>query len=182
MKEHNFSIASHNPPATITGGLLWQAPSRGQGAEQSVSLNNKTLCIAIRSGDTIEGIIKQLHQQIKHSSKQLYLRLLRNYLLEPLLLVLPAVLMIVLIGILGAYGNLVNELISLGEGTTRIGLSKFQLFYLETALFIIGAYAFPLVFQGDFSKTFSDAKKYLDTNERNKSRTLRALNFLFASA
>jgi len=178
MKEHNFSIASHNPRATITGGLLWQAPSRGQDAEKSVSLNNKTLCIAIRSGDTIEGIIKQLHQQIKHSSTQLYLRLVRNYLLEPLLLVLPAVLMIVLIGILGAYGNLVNELISLGEGTTRIGLSKFQLFYLETALFIIGAYAFPLVFQGDFSKTFSDAKKYLDTNERNKSRTLRALQFL----
>ncbi len=178
MKESNFSIASKTPDITILGGIIWKAPKVGKDDEGAVKINGRTLCISIRPKDTISTIIKQLRNQTRKTSLSLYLKLIVTYFLEPFLLVLPAVFMVLLIGLLGAYGNLINELLSLGNDTTKVRLDKYQMFFLYTSFFILIAYLFPFIFQGDFVKTFSDAKKYLDTNERHQNQTLKALQLL----
>ena len=134
--------------------------------------------IAIRADDTIEGIIKQFRNLTRKTSFGLYFKLIVTYLLEPLLLILPGVLMVLLLGLLGAYGNLINELFSLGNGATQFSIDKNQMFLVYTSFFISVAYLFPFFFQGDFVKTFSDAKKFLDTNERHRSRILKMLQLL----
>lgn len=178
MKENNFFIASKNPDVTILGGLLWKAPKIGKNDEGAVKINGRTLCIAIRPDDTIATIIKQLRNLTRKTSFSLYFKLMVTYFLEPFLLILPAVFMVLIIGLLGAYGNLINELISLGNDTTQVRLDKYQMFFVYTSFFILIAYLFPFIFQGDFVKTFSDAKKYLDTNERHQNQTLKALQLL----
>ena len=163
---------------TIWGGLIWKAPKLGSEDEGSVRINGRTLCIAIRPDDTISTIIRQLRTLTRKTSFGLYFKLIVTFVLEPFLLILPAVFMVLLIGLLGAYGNLINELISLGNGETQIKVDKYQMFFAYTSFFILIAYLFPFIFQGDFVKTFSDAKKYLDTNERHQNQTLKALQLL----
>jgi len=178
MKESGFSITSENPKVTIWGGLIWKAPKIGASEDESVRIEGRTLCISIRPEDTIELVIGRFRRLTRKTSVGLYFKLIITYLLEPLLLVLPAVLMVLMIGLLGAYGNLINELLSLGNGSTQVKLNKYQMFFVYTSFFISTAYLFPFFFQGDFVKIFSDAKNFLDTNERHRSRTLKALQLL----
>ncbi len=178
MKEKSFSIASGDPKVTIWGGLIWKAPKTSDSEEGAVRINDRTLSIPIRPDDTIATIIGQLLKLTRKTSLGLYFKLIITYLLEPVLLILPAVLMVLMIGLLGAYGNLINELLSLGNDITRVRLDKFQMFFVYTSFFILTAYLFPFFFQGDFVKIFSDAKNFLDTNERHRSRTLKALQLL----
>ena len=178
MKESKFSVASENPKVTIIGGFVWKAPKPVKDDESSVKLNGKTLRIAIRAEDTIEVIIKQLQKLTRKTSFGLYFKLIFTYLMEPVLLIMPAVLMVLLIGLLGAYGNLINELLSLGNDATKVIIDKNQMFFVYTSIFILIAYLFPFIFQGDFVQTFSDAKKYLDTNERHRNRASKALYLL----
>lgn len=178
MKESKFSVASEDPKVTIIGGLVWKAPKPVKNDEGSVKLNGKTLCIAIRSDDTIEIIIKQLQKLTRKTSLSLYFKLILTYLLEPVLLILPAVFMVLLIGLLGAYGNLINELLSLGNDATQVIVDKNQMLFVYTFFFILIAYLFPFIFQGDFVQTFSEAKKFLDTDERHRNRALKALQLL----
>ena len=178
MKESKFSVASEDPKVNIIGGFVWKAPKPSKDDEGSVKLNGKTLCIAIRSDDTIEAIIKQLQKLTRKTSFGLYFKLIVTYLMEPVLLIMPAVFMVLVIGLLGAYGNLINELLSLGNGPTTVIVNKNQIFFVYTSLFILIAYLFPFIFQGDFVQTFSDAKKFLDTNERHRNRASRALYLL----
>jgi tetratricopeptide (TPR) repeat protein len=178
MKESKFSVASKNPRINIIGGFVWKAPKPVENDKDSVKLNGKTLCIAIRSDDTIELIIKQLQKLTRNTSFSLYFKLIFTYLMEPVLLIMPAVFMVLLIGLLGAYGNLINELLSLGNGSTTVLVNKNQMFFVYTSFFILIAYLFPFIFQGDFVQTFSDAKKFLDSNERHRSRAAKALYLL----
>ena len=88
MKESKFSVTSEDPRVNIIGGFVWKAPKPIKNDEGSVDLNGKTLCIAIRSDDTIEVIIKQLQKLTRKTSFGLYFKLIITYLMEPVLLII----------------------------------------------------------------------------------------------
>jgi tetratricopeptide (TPR) repeat protein len=174
MKDKAFSISLKKPAVRITGGMLWKAPDQ----DSPVTLQNKVLCIAVRPGDTVSTLIKLLQKRIWEESPVLYLRLIANYLLSPVFLILPTVILIAFLGILGAYGNQLNDLLNSGNEGSTIGIDRATMVIIETLLFIVIASAFPLFFSGDLSNTYRFFKRFLDTHELNKRRVEKAMHYL----
>jgi hypothetical protein len=176
MQESGFYISARQGHFVIRGGKLWQAPKLEEA--WGAQLQDKKLIISFRPGDTLEEVFTSLRKQIRQISWRLSLRLFASALLTPLVLVLPAIILIVFIGTVGAYGNLINELISAeggGNAMTHLGITKYKLFFIQTTIYIVGAYAFPLFFQGDYDDTISRFKKLTDNQQIMKARLQKAL-------
>jgi hypothetical protein len=179
MQESGFYISARQGHFVIRGGKLWQAPKLEEA--WGAQLQDKKLIISFRPGDTLEEVFTSLRKQIRQISWRLSLRLFASALLTPLVLVLPAIILIVFIGTVGAYGNLINELISAeggGNAMTHLGITKYKLFFIQTTIYIVGAYAFPLFFQGDYDDTISRFKKLTDNQQIMKARLQKALSLL----